>query len=79
MPPVRTLTAAKPIKTERTHEENQERYVAAFEWPACFSNVLGTERTLLHLDAAIEVSKLVSNPPGVLPKYTRGEQDAHCV
>ncbi|KAI9666375.1 MAG: hypothetical protein M1821_004311 [Bathelium mastoideum] len=30
MPPVRTLAAAKPIKTERTHEENQERaYIAA--------------------------------------------------
>ncbi|KAF2260975.1 hypothetical protein CC78DRAFT_380543 [Lojkania enalia] len=31
MPPVRTLpTSAKPLKTERTHEENQERaYIAA--------------------------------------------------
>jgi len=25
MPPIRSLTATKPIKTERTHEENQER------------------------------------------------------
>ncbi|KAL1305984.1 hypothetical protein AAFC00_004119 [Neodothiora populina] len=30
MPPVRTIPAAKPLKTERTHEENQERaYIAA--------------------------------------------------
>ncbi|KAL1628491.1 hypothetical protein SLS56_005942 [Neofusicoccum ribis] len=30
MPPVRTLSTAKPVKTERTHEENQERaYIAA--------------------------------------------------
>ncbi|KAF2768590.1 hypothetical protein EJ03DRAFT_118481 [Teratosphaeria nubilosa] len=30
MPPVRTLSAIKPMKTERTHEENQERaYIAA--------------------------------------------------
>ncbi|KAK8198925.1 hypothetical protein IWX49DRAFT_414056 [Phyllosticta citricarpa] len=30
MPPVRTLATAKPVKTERTHEENQERaYIAA--------------------------------------------------
>lgn len=28
MPPVRTVAAAKPVKTERTHEENQERYVS---------------------------------------------------
>jgi hypothetical protein len=24
----RTFTATRPVKTERTHEENQERYVA---------------------------------------------------
>ncbi|TIA45763.1 hypothetical protein D6C79_05480 [Aureobasidium pullulans] len=30
MPPLRTIPAAKPVKTERTHEENQERaYIAA--------------------------------------------------
>ncbi|KAK5144556.1 hypothetical protein LTR04_001531 [Oleoguttula sp. CCFEE 6159] len=30
MPPIRTIAAAKPVKTERTHEENQERaYIAA--------------------------------------------------
>ncbi|OJD38011.1 uncharacterized protein BKCO1_5000161 [Diplodia corticola] len=30
MPPVRTVSTAKPVKTERTHEENQERaYIAA--------------------------------------------------
>lgn len=30
MPPVRTMSAIKPMKTERTHEENQERaYIAA--------------------------------------------------
>jgi hypothetical protein len=31
MPPVRTNTVSstiRPVKTERTHEENQERYVA---------------------------------------------------
>lgn len=30
MPPIRTLSAVKPVKSERTHEENQERaYIAA--------------------------------------------------
>ncbi|KAI9654465.1 MAG: hypothetical protein M1829_000921 [Trizodia sp. TS-e1964] len=30
MPPIRTVPAVKPVKTERTHEENQERaYIAA--------------------------------------------------
>jgi hypothetical protein len=30
MPPIRTTISAKPVKTERTHEENQERaYIAA--------------------------------------------------
>ncbi|KAG9542001.1 hypothetical protein KCU79_g18282, partial [Aureobasidium melanogenum] len=30
MPPLRSVPAAKPVKTERTHEENQERaYIAA--------------------------------------------------
>nr|POE90386.1 hypothetical protein CFP56_71111 [Quercus suber] len=30
MPPLRTMPPAKPVKTERTHEENQERaYIAA--------------------------------------------------
>ncbi|KAF2433660.1 hypothetical protein EJ08DRAFT_657799 [Tothia fuscella] len=30
MPPIRTMPSAKPVKTERTHEENQERaYIAA--------------------------------------------------
>lgn len=29
MPPLRTIPAAKPVKTERTHEENQERFVLA--------------------------------------------------
>lgn len=27
MPPTRTIPPAKAVKTERTHEENQERYV----------------------------------------------------
>lgn len=26
MPPTRTIPPAKAVKTERTHEENQERY-----------------------------------------------------
>ena len=30
MPPMRTMCSVKPMKTERTHEENQERaYIAA--------------------------------------------------
>ncbi|KAK5135036.1 hypothetical protein LTR08_005696 [Meristemomyces frigidus] len=30
MPPIRTMSSVKPVKTERTHEENQERaYIAA--------------------------------------------------
>jgi len=30
MPPIRSMPAAKPVKTERSHEENQERYVDAY-------------------------------------------------
>ena len=26
----RSFTATRPVKTERTHEENQERYVVIF-------------------------------------------------
>lgn len=29
MPPIRTIPPAKAVKTERTHEENQERSVPA--------------------------------------------------
>lgn len=27
MPPIRNVPLSKPVKIERTHEENQERYV----------------------------------------------------
>jgi hypothetical protein len=30
MPPIRSMPAAKPVKTERSHEENQERSVDAY-------------------------------------------------
>lgn len=34
MPPQRTVPPSKALKTERTHEENQERYVAS-QVPRC--------------------------------------------
>jgi hypothetical protein len=33
MPPIRSMPAAKPVKTERSHEENQERSVDAYLCP----------------------------------------------
>jgi hypothetical protein len=57
MPPTRTFPPVKAVKTERTHEENQERLVAHV------SVLLGSEltRTSEHIlpppEEAIEVSK----------------------
>jgi hypothetical protein len=34
MPPIRSMPAAKPVKTERSHEENQERSVDAYLRPS---------------------------------------------
>lgn len=63
MPPQRTIPPAKAIKTERTHEENQERSVYA-TWPDRFhvaANVLAVLISLL-LDEVTEVLRLELNP-----------------
>jgi hypothetical protein len=53
MPPLRTTPPAKAIKTERTHEENQER-LADPKPPCCDLADPMPEHTLLHQGEAIE-------------------------
>lgn len=57
MPPTRTVPPAKVVKTERTHEENQERYDESEWFLLCSYLTISTEPTLLLLGEAIEVSK----------------------
>lgn len=57
MPPTRTLPPVKAVKTERTHEENQERLVAYVS--VFFGSELTrtSERILPPPEEAIVVSK----------------------
>ena len=57
MPPTRTFPPAKAVKTERTHEENQERLVALLSVLASRTDRI-LEHTLLPPEEAIEVLKL---------------------
>jgi hypothetical protein len=45
MPPIRSSPAAKPVKTERSHEENQERYVATL---LTHGHVGANSRQIIH-------------------------------
>ena len=78
MPPQRTIPAAKPVKTERTHEENQERSVF-FE---CILEehsrlTMHLELTLPHLEEVTEASRRESNPLDERPRFTNDEPVGH--
>ena len=58
MPPQRTIPLSqKPLKTERTHEENQERYANIFIKGRCCNpkTYCSVERILQLLEEATEV------------------------
>lgn len=76
MPPIRTMPIAKPIRTERTHEENQERFVPSLPYLNAPAH-LPTEPTLLHRDEATEVWKRASNPLDEHPRSTRSAPVDH--
>jgi len=70
MPPIRSLSATKPVKTERTHEENQERYGALLGYPLCHSHrltdailrayIAASRRSDRSLEARIESARRAS-------------------
>ena len=68
MPPVRTLAAAKPIKTERTHEENQERFVwiprvfptISDAFRICRAYIAASRRSDRSLEARVESARRAS-------------------
>lgn len=75
MPPLRSIPAAKPVKTERTHEENQERFVPPF---FCVQevaiNMTSGHISLLHAAVTV-VSRLESSLLVVLLRSTRDAQE----
>lgn len=74
MPPLRSIPAAKPVKTERTHEENQERFVSFSATASKLASNVLSELTSLPLVAVTAVSKPESSQPAVLPRSTRDAQ-----
>lgn len=82
MPPLRNLPAAKPppAKTERSHEENQERCVFVVSCPAPPTCPLTfpAEHISLHHDGVTEVSKLESSRRGEHRRFTRNERVEDC-
>jgi hypothetical protein len=62
----RSFTAARPVKTERTHEENQERYVFAARCPSSFvtdsssAYIAASRRSDRSLEARIESARRAS-------------------
>lgn len=82
----RTFTAARPVKTERTHEENQERLVIPA--PALLFVFASSSAPMLMLNAVlilrpraavIAVSRLALSLPVELPRSTRSVLVVHCV
>lgn len=73
MPPIRTMPVVKPVRTERTHEENQERYSDAHQTTRYGDDADHhlTGPTSQLRDEAIAASRLASNLLGALPKSTR--------
>ena len=82
MPPIRNISmaaATKPVKTERSHEENQERYAKASFRFQVIADVSLSEHTLPHHGAVTAASKLVLSPLDEHQRYTSGAQVARCV
>jgi hypothetical protein len=57
MPPTRTFPPVKAVKTERTHEENQERFGRPIVCPRGDALTGVAEHMLLRPEEAIVVSK----------------------
>ncbi len=78
MPPQRTIPPSKVVKTERTHEENQERYVAGDR--ACPLTV--AEWIVVPIsqrrEEVTEVWKRELSPHDGHPRFIRNERAAHC-
>lgn len=72
----KSFSAARPVKTERTHEENQERYVVSslIDVTSLTLAVL----TLLLLVAATVAWKRALSLRAELLKFTRSAQVAPC-
>jgi len=78
MPPIRSITsAAKPVKTERTHEENQERYVVSHFYLTSTSLTFIVEHTLQPLAEVTVAWKLASSLHAELLKFTSEELAVH--
>lgn len=68
MPPTRTIPPAKAIKTERTHEENQERCVSCIESPRMLANSVSEHISPLHGEVTA-ASKPESSQPDEHPRF----------
>lgn len=77
MPPTRTIPPAKAVKTERTHEENQERCVFSRSYRET-ELTQEIEHILQLLEEAIEVSKLGLSPRDGHRKFINDEPEDHC-
>lgn len=75
MPPLRSIPAAKPVKTERTHEENQERFVP----PVICVQELDINKLSGHISLLLAVVTVVSRLESsllVVPlRFTRDAQE----
>lgn len=66
MPPIRSLSSSKPMKTERTHEENQERFVVVLGYvkdislTTCRAYIAASRRSDRSLEARIESARRAS-------------------
>ena len=69
MPPTRTIPPAKALKTERTHEENQERYLS-LPILICRGSLLCLAHTSRPHEEAIAAWKLVLNQREEHQRYT---------
>jgi hypothetical protein len=75
MPPIRASPGLKPVKYERTHEENQERLVLIF-LVMLPRRLTFPEHTLLPLVEAIVVLRHAWSPRGARQPSTKSAQVA---
>ena len=64
-------TMPKPLKTERTHEENQERCASTFAWTSSTCTDCSKEHTLPPLDEATEAWRPASSRRDEPLRFTR--------
>jgi hypothetical protein len=70
MPPIRAGPGLKPVRYERTHEENQERLVTIFAG-ILFLRLTVPERILRHLVEVTVVSVHVWSLRGARQSFTK--------